>query len=447
MRLNPILDTIIDPSQTAYVPGRSVMDNTRSNRFIRDYCIRKGIKSAIISLDAKKAFDSVDHKYIDKVLEKYGFGNNFRNYFKTLYKDLKARILVNGYLSEAIAIERGVKQGDALSCAIFILCIDPLIRNLNQNRRIKSVKIVNRGSEEINHKTFGFADDVSVICQNDVESIREIFAEYQRLTNKSGLTLNADKTEILNISCEASSYEIRYDELNITIRSVEKLKICGIYYSSNEETEYNLNVLDKIDKFKVNIKKWEARNLTLEGKSLILKTFGISQLIYIMQCVNIRKVHLVQIERLIFGFLWKKTSKASTMPDLNANNNQARDRICRSIMKNSYEKGGLNITDIECLDRSLKLKQYIRASKSSHTIKRIQIYCNNNNKDTLLQEFKVNNKEEVCNIAQETINLITDYTRNNVFGEQEGEINSSLAINQIASVNIDTYLFRKKRFF
>jgi retron-type reverse transcriptase len=121
MRLNPILETIIDPSQTAYVPGRSVMDNTRSNRFIKEYCNRKNIKAAIISLDAKKAFDSVDHKYIDKVLDKYGFGNNFRKYFKTLYEDLKARILVNRYLSEAIAIERGVKQGDALSCAIFIL--------------------------------------------------------------------------------------------------------------------------------------------------------------------------------------------------------------------------------------------------------------------------------------------------------------------------------------
>ncbi len=34
MRLNPILETIIDPSQTAYVPGRSVMDNLRSNKFL-----------------------------------------------------------------------------------------------------------------------------------------------------------------------------------------------------------------------------------------------------------------------------------------------------------------------------------------------------------------------------------------------------------------------------
>jgi hypothetical protein len=38
--------------------------------------------------------------------------------FETLYNKISAKILVNGFFSEAIKIERGVKQGDALSCAI-----------------------------------------------------------------------------------------------------------------------------------------------------------------------------------------------------------------------------------------------------------------------------------------------------------------------------------------
>ena len=43
MRLNPMLNSIIhvDPSQTAYVPGRSVMDNLRSKRFLKDYCKKR----------------------------------------------------------------------------------------------------------------------------------------------------------------------------------------------------------------------------------------------------------------------------------------------------------------------------------------------------------------------------------------------------------------------
>jgi retron-type reverse transcriptase len=108
MRLNPILETIIDPSQTAYVPGRSVMDNLRSNKFLKEYCKNKNINAILTSLDAKKAFDSVSHEYIDEVLDRYGFGETFRNYFKILYKDITAKILINGYFSEKIDIERGV---------------------------------------------------------------------------------------------------------------------------------------------------------------------------------------------------------------------------------------------------------------------------------------------------------------------------------------------------
>jgi len=55
------LNEIIDPSQTAYVPGQSVMDNIRSNFFIKNLCKSKNIDGLLISLDAKKAFDSVSH--------------------------------------------------------------------------------------------------------------------------------------------------------------------------------------------------------------------------------------------------------------------------------------------------------------------------------------------------------------------------------------------------
>ena len=92
-------------------------------------------------LGCKKAFVSVDHGYIERTLKQYNFGPAFTNCFKTLYKGTKARILINRYLSQAIDILRGVKQGDALRCAIFILCIDPLLRNINNDSLIEKVKI------------------------------------------------------------------------------------------------------------------------------------------------------------------------------------------------------------------------------------------------------------------------------------------------------------------
>jgi hypothetical protein len=112
-RMSNHLNEIIDPSQTAYVPGRSVMDNIRSNFYIKNLCKSKKIDGLLISLDAKKAFDSVSHDYIRETLMAYGFGDKFIQYFNTLYNGLSVKVLVNGFFSEKINIERGVKQGDA----------------------------------------------------------------------------------------------------------------------------------------------------------------------------------------------------------------------------------------------------------------------------------------------------------------------------------------------
>jgi hypothetical protein len=77
LRTSKVLDSIIDLSQTAYVPGRSVADNLRSNFFYKNYCFKNDVDAVFISLDAKKAFDSVDHKYIEETLIVYGFGPGF----------------------------------------------------------------------------------------------------------------------------------------------------------------------------------------------------------------------------------------------------------------------------------------------------------------------------------------------------------------------------------
>ena len=83
------------------------------------------------------------------------------------------------------------------------------------------------------------------------------------------------------------------------------------------------------------------------------------------------------------------------------------DRIKRAVLKNKFSEGGLNITDMECLNRSLKLRQFFRASKVNHPICRIQKFCVEKlgYPTVIMQEyFKVTNLENVIKTSQETIN-------------------------------------------
>ena len=62
-----------------------------------------------------KAYDSVDHRCLMTVLKMYRFDDNFINMFKVLYNNCDAVVQINGHLSTPFELQRGVKQGDALS--------------------------------------------------------------------------------------------------------------------------------------------------------------------------------------------------------------------------------------------------------------------------------------------------------------------------------------------
>ncbi len=387
-------------------------------------------------MDAKKAFDSVDHKYIEETLRAYGFGEGFIHVFKTLYRDITARVLVNGFQSDPINIRRGVKQRDSLSCAIFIICIDPVLRNINNSRKIRSINLGLEIKLRNPFKAGAYADDISVVCMDDNQSIQEVFEEYSRLTCRSGLELNAEKTEILRLnSSEIKKISFTYNSHLVEIDTVNTVKICGLIYSNDPDLEYSKNVTDKIDKLSIKIRQWIPRHLTMEGNILIVKTFGLSQLIYNMQSYGIRAKELKLTESIIFKFIWSTND-----------NQNGTDRIKRSILKNNYENGGLKIPDVECLDRSLKLKQFIRAHNSNHFINTLQRRLT---KGDIKQEYcNISETEDICRSAQETINYITDHNRGlyKEIQQDEYEADKNL-IDEVSTINLRTYLKRKNRVF
>jgi ribosomal protein L22 len=109
----------------------------------------------------------------------------------------------------------------------------------------------------------------------------------------------------------------------------------------------------------------------------------------------------------------------------------------------------MKITDVECLDRSLKLKQFIRANKSKHIISNIQAELSMRRNNCLIQEYpNVTDEESICKSAQETLNIIIDHNRElySTITQEEYESDKNL-IDEVSSINLSTYLKRKKRVF
>ena len=149
--------------------------------------------SMLISLDAEKAFDSIEHWYIKAVLEKLGL-NWFNSIFDILYKNQRVSIINNKRQAGTYTIRNGVKQGDALSCILFIIGIEPLLKNIKSDRHIEHITI----EGNIIPKTLSYADDVACILRPTTQNVNRIFYHYERMTQLSGLKLNVDKTEIIS---------------------------------------------------------------------------------------------------------------------------------------------------------------------------------------------------------------------------------------------------------
>jgi hypothetical protein len=310
-RVSKVLDKIIIPTQTAYIPGRIVHENLRMFEFYRKYCYENNVDAVLMSLDAKKAFDSVDHRYMFNTLRQYGFSEEFINTVKLLYKDIEADILVNGHRTALIKIRRCVKQGDAFSCALFIICIDPLLRNIEANKKIQAIKVVTSLSHKnINPKTGAFADDVGTLVKANTSSLNEVFVEYRKFSEVSGIELNETKTEILMLGKRdpfVTQTVVISNGINIfEVKTLEAIKICGITFSNNCDLAYEHNILDKINKLESKLLAWQFRGLSLGGKILIAKTFGVSQLIYSLQGCKIKEQDIKKIESFLFGVLWTK---------------------------------------------------------------------------------------------------------------------------------------------
>ena len=426
-RINKLLSQSLSPHQTAYIPGRLVHDNLRAIEIIRDYCSDNNVEGYLVSLDAKKAFDSVDHSFIENVLRKFRVSSSFIDIFRLLYNKINSRIQINGHFTKAFPIERSVKQGDALSCSLFIMCMEIIINLIEQSNCIKRLKI----EDCLIPKVFAYADDVALVATNilDIKKGLEIYNEFSK---HSGLYLNIDKTEVLCLDRRRHPVEFNVEgaDGDTKIRTSDSLTICGRTYSISANDEFRYNVQDKIHKLEIALESWRRRPLSIFGRNLVLKTFGLSQIIYSMQNHYFDPQSLKMVERICFNFLWNKK----------INKTKAFERIARVKLKLPLHAGAISAVDADKLDLALKLKQVLRSTESeiNHAIKELQITVQKYKPSLIFQEL--NSSSKFIRRAKEASNLLGSILTDEIIKENPDKLLHKDYYNLIASENLSIFV-------
>ena len=353
-RMCELTAPVIKERQTAYLKGRLINDNIRSMlATINLTNLEEQARGLLVSIDARKAFDSVEHSYIERCLKELGC-EGFIPIFRTLYSELTTDIIINGKIVKGFSILRGVKQGDSLSCILFIICMEPLLRNIESNHTLEAIKTEKLGDLP---KAYAYADDINCTIKDSQESLQIVFAEYEKLSRRSGLILNAGKTEVMTLgSSEPKSFRIRYLGRTFKVDTKEKIKINGIQFQRDAIQMAEDNVKNSVQKMDKYFRSWSRRSLSTLGKILIVKCFAISQIIYLMQSFELKNVHYKAVNNLIYKFIWNRHYLASKAPE----------RIKREIMNKPIKLGGYGMLDVACLDDSFKIRAIGRLSVSKH---------------------------------------------------------------------------------
>ena len=393
------LDRVIAGNQTAYLKGRSISDNLRlvalANRLTKT---DKNLNGLVVALDARKAFDSVNHGYIKSVLTKFGLGF-FVPIFELLYANSKVDIMLNGKLCEGYKIGNGVKQGDALSCTLFILAMEPLIRNIEANIDVGQLESRLHGISL--PKCISYADDINIITNNSIRCVRAAISEYEKFSRVSGLQLNADKTEIFNLaqSYTPQQYTFNYMGQRNVVTNLEKIKINGILITTDPDETERLN----LEEVKKNLDKqftaWSNRSLSLLGKIQIYKTFGLSQIIYSTRVFRYNKKGHSEIRNRVYKFLWNK----------NYHGNKAPDRIKRDYLNLPIKEGGFGMVEHETVVKAMNARQVTVNLHGKHPIKEIMLNLIINGDSNFNIRARANldgpldNYCEVINLANRTL--------------------------------------------
>ena len=120
----------------------------------------------IISTDAGKAFDKIQHPSVIKTLNKLIVGGMSLNIIKTIYDKPTVNIILSGERLKAFPLRSGIRQGCPLSPLLFSIVLEVVSR---QEKEIKGIQI---RKEEV--KLSLFTDDMISCIENPKDSNKTV---------------------------------------------------------------------------------------------------------------------------------------------------------------------------------------------------------------------------------------------------------------------------------
>ena len=146
---------------------------------------RKDKNHMILSIDAEKAFDKIQHPFLIKTLKTVRIEGSYFKILKAIYERPTANIILNGEKLRAFPLRSGTIQGCPLSPLLFNIVLEVLASAIRWHKGIKDIQI---SKEEF--KLSLFTDNMILYMENPKDSIKKLLELIHEFSKVAGYKIN-----------------------------------------------------------------------------------------------------------------------------------------------------------------------------------------------------------------------------------------------------------------
>ena len=141
-RIQQHFKKLIHHNQVGFIPGMQGFFNICKSINVTHHINKLKEKNhRIISIDAEKAFDKIQHSFMIKILQKMGLEGTCLNIVKAIYDKPTANIIHNGEKLKAYPLRSETRQGCPLSPVSLNIVLEVLATAITEEKEIKGIPI------------------------------------------------------------------------------------------------------------------------------------------------------------------------------------------------------------------------------------------------------------------------------------------------------------------
>ncbi len=252
----------------------------------------------VLSIDFEKAFDSIDHDALFQSLAHKGIPNSFINIIKALYHDCFSDVITGQGITNVFKVEKGVRQGDALSPLLFNMFIDGIAEAINQ---MEEGYVFANNNNNLKFNCALFADDLILIGKSGVE-MQTLVNKLEECINNTGLKININKTVYThndmgnNHVITIGGNQVKYIDEHTAFRYL------GAYIRlDGSNIDHYKYVVDKIQH---RINKLRFKNLTVAHASRCINSIILPVITYACEVFHWSSTQLKKLDNIVSqGFI------------------------------------------------------------------------------------------------------------------------------------------------